>query len=220
MQPYFLPYIGYWQLLNYVDVFILFDDVTYIKKGYIDRNYIANTKGTLGLKLKVRKASQNRKINDHELLPGQSHLWELVKTCYPETALEKDEGRLIELIIKCQEENLAKYLESSIRNMAQYLEINTEIFRSSDIKSKFVGKEKIISMVKHVSGTTYVNMRGGQHLYHETDFSRENLGLEFFDAKLRPYAQGTPEFTPGLSIVDLLLNTSRETIISDHLDIA
>ena len=217
MQPYFLPYIGYWQLIKYVDVFIIFDDVNYIKKGYVDRNVVLGRHGLCSLKIKVIKASQNRLINELQINVDQSHIWEKIKNCYPRRSLESEAGVLLKSIIDNEELNLARYLEKSIHAIAKYLKIDTQIMRSSDMPCESSGKNKIIPLVNHVQGKTYVNLPGGRHLYAEDMFVEKKIALEFFDPIISAYPQTTSDFTPNLSIADVLLNLPRDDVISEYL---
>lgn len=217
MQPYFLPYIGYWQLIRYVDIFIIFDDVNYIKKGYVDRNVVLGRNGLCSLKIKVIRASQNRLINELQIDADQSHLWEKIKNCYPRRSLESEAGILLKSIIDNKELNLARYLEQSIRAITKYLEIDTQIMRSSDIPSDSSGKNKIIPLVNHVRGKTYVNLPGGRNLYTEDMFVENQIALEFFDPVISAYPQTRSDFTPNLSIADVLLNLPRDKVILEYL---
>ena len=67
MQPYLFPYIGYWQLIHAVDTFVIFDDVNYIKKGYINRNNILVNGQKQTFTLELMSASQNKLINDIDI---------------------------------------------------------------------------------------------------------------------------------------------------------
>ena len=86
MQPYFFPYLGYWQLMNIVDKFVIYDDVNYIKRGWINRNRILVEGKPFYIHVPVMKASQNKIINEMEV--------------FVDSSLRKKELKTIELAYK------------------------------------------------------------------------------------------------------------------------
>jgi len=180
IQPYFFPYLGYWQLISHANVLALFDDVNYINKGYIDRNYIVNKQEALQLKLQVRKASQNKRIN--QLLTGDNKpvLAETVRHVYSQAPFFKESYPIISDLILYQQENLALYLENMIRAVCRFLQISTKIVKSSDFPMAYSGKEKIIPLLVETGADTYINPLGGRHLYQPQDFHEAGKSLEFF----------------------------------------
>ena len=137
MQPYFLPYLGYWQLINIVDKYVIYDDVNFIKKGWINRNRILINKQSNWFTLKLSDASQNKKINEVFVLDHKNYFNKLIRTVYEnykKAPYFNDVFPLINDIIENPERNLAKYLEFSIKKICDYLEIKTELIISSDLE--------------------------------------------------------------------------------------
>lgn len=137
MQPYFLPYIGYWQLLNAVDKYVIYDDVNYIKNGWINRNRILCGNTTQWLTMKLGKASPNKLISEIELVNDNIYIKKVLKTIgqiYKKAPYYEETYELLEKILLFQEKNLVKFLENSIKEICKYLEIKTEIIKSSSIE--------------------------------------------------------------------------------------
>lgn len=180
IQPYFFPYLGYWQLISHANILVIFDDVNYINKGYIDRNYIVKNQDALQLKLQVRRASQNKRIN--QLVTGDNKpvLAETVRHVYRQAPFFKKSYPVISDLILYQQENLALYLENTIRAICRFLQISTKIVKSSDFPIAHSGKEKIIPLLVETGADTYINPIGGRHIYQDEDFREAGKRLEFF----------------------------------------
>lgn len=209
MQPYFFPYIGYWQLINYVDVFVIFDDVNYINRGWINRNRIILNGGVHYINLPVVKASQNKKIN--ELQVDISRIQEClnrIEAAYrkaPYYSLEY--GKISEIISQSSRYSVSEILESYIRSLCDYLSISSDIRVSSMIEkdNTLKGEEKIIDICKRIGADEYVNPIGGVELYHKEKFDEAGIELSFLKSRLTPYKQFDDTFISSLSVVDVLM---------------
>ncbi|WP_318708948.1 WbqC family protein [Candidatus Acetatifactor stercoripullorum] len=215
MQPYFLPYIGYWQLLNAVDTFVLFDDVNYIKRGWINRNRLLENGKAAYFNIIIQSASQNRHINDtYRLLDEneESKLLRRITTCYHKAPYFEEIYPLINAIVMEKENKLSKYLETSICMVAEYLQIKTTICNSSDVKKNewLCGQDKIIDICKRLGADTYYNPIGGLGLYDKSVFQKENIRLFFLESENIHYLQFGDTFVPSLSIMDVLMFCGKE----------
>jgi hypothetical protein len=217
MQPYFFPYIGYWQLINAVDKFVIYEDVNYIKHGWINRNKIlVNGKEKL-VNLQILNASQNKLINELELLGNLIYNEQLLKTieyCYKKAPYYKIVFPIIEGVINQSEKNLAKYLEFSIRRVNDYLSVNTELIVSSKIKknNSLRSQAKIIEICNVLGANEYINPIGGQDLYSHEEFAINGVNLMFLVTGITEYQQFNKEFVPGLSIIDVMMFNSKKAI--------
>ena len=130
MQPYFFPYIGYWQLLNAVDEYIIFDDVNYIKSGWINRNNILYNRAVKRINLYIRDASQNRLIKDTHLAENNNteKLIRLIKDAYRKAPYFNETFNLLERLLRCNNDNLSDFLKYQIEAICEYLEITTKIY--------------------------------------------------------------------------------------------
>lgn len=207
MQPYFLPYIGYFQLINSVDKFVIYDDVNYIKKGYINRNNILINGKTHTFTLELIKASQNKKINEIEIGANKEKIFRTIEMAYKKAPVYNEISSLLKNIILYDNHKLSSYLENSIVAICKYLDIKTEIFLSSNIdkNNSLKGEDKIIEICKLLNADEYVNPPGGKDLYKSDNFKINNIKLQFQEVNILEYKQFGNEFVPNLSIIDMLM---------------
>lgn len=215
MQPYLFPYIGYWQLINAVDEFVVFDDVNYIKKGWINRNNILFNKQKKMITLPVEKSSQNKLINELYIVESKKNEFlGLISNAYSKAPFFETVFPLLSEIIAYKENNLSLYITNSIKMICKYIDIQTSFSVSSEIEkdNKLKGEEKIIEICKKKDSTHYINLIGGQNLYKNENFIENNIELKFiksFDVK---YKQFNNEFEPNLSIIDIMMFNSSDEI--------
>ena len=217
MQPYFLPYIGYWQLLNAVDKYVIYDDVNYIKGGWINRNRILINKEAKYFNIKLNSASPNKLINEVEVSLDKIYQKKLLKTIeenYKKAPFFNETYPIIKSIIEKEEKNLAKYLEYSIKKICFYLDIKTELLISSNLEknNSLKGKDKVIEICKKLGGLEYYNAVGGQELYSFEEFKSNGIELKFLKTEEINYQQFNNEFIPYLSILDVMMFNSKEKV--------
>jgi len=210
MQPYFLPYIGYFQLIHCVDKFVIFDDVNYIKGGWVNRNIILLNGNPFLFTLPLVKASQNKMLNQIDIFNATKEKRRLLKTferAYKKAPEFNNIMPLIKDIMENAENNLSSFIEYSLIKITTYLEIQTEFIRSSTLeKNKAKGQEQIINICKLMGAKKYVNPIGGQSLYNNKDFKKSNIDLFFIK-------MGEVDFTNEYtSILDILFLYSKEHI--------
>jgi len=214
MQPYFFPYIGYFQLIHDVNIFVVYDDVNYIKGGWVNRNYILLNGEKHLVTLRLRKASPNKRINEIEVDGNQKKIIKTIQQAYVRAPFYKDVYPLIEHVFKSGELNLAKFLLKSITKIVEYLEYDTHIILSSNIEKKngLKGQDKVLHICELFRANQYINAIGGQDLYSPAEFAANNIDLRFLECKAEPYKQFSSEFVPNLSIIDVLMFNSIEQI--------
>ena len=217
MQPYFFPYIGYWQLIDEVDLYIIYDDVQYIKGGWINRNRILINGEAKYINVQMMGASVNKEINQIELGINKTQNRKILNTincAYAKAPYFKDIFPVLENIINYEETNLANYLENSIKKICEYVGIETNIIKSSDIKktSDLKGQEKIIDICKTLGAKEYINAIGGTKLYDKNEFEKYKIRLRFLKTEEIAYKQYNDIFIPNLSIIDVLMFNSHESI--------
>jgi hypothetical protein len=216
MQPYILPYIGYFQLINAVDKFVLFDDVNYIKKGWINRNRILLNNKEYLFTLPLEKVSQNKKINEINLLSDMGWKAKLLKTfkmAYKKAPMFETVYPLIADIISFDEFNLSIYLGNSINKICEYLNIKSCIVNSSVSynTAEYKGQDKIIKICRQEKATEYINPAGGMNIYKYARFEEENIKLYFLKSNPIIYKQFDMDYISGLSIMDILMfNDKRQ----------
>lgn len=215
MQPYFFPYIGYWQLISMVDEYVILDDVNYIKRGWINRNYILFERMPRRINLNIRDASQNRLIKDTEIAWGEKDVerfLSIIHQSYRRAPYFKKIYNVVEDIVKCNYGGLSDFLTYQIRMICDYLQINTEIVLSSriDKDNSLKGENKIIDICKKQKADSYINSIGGKELYHKDKFQKENIELKFLKSISQKYKQFENDFVGNLSIIDVLMFNSVE----------
>jgi hypothetical protein len=207
MQPYFLPYIGYFQLINAVDTFVYYDDVTFIKQGWINRNNILLNCEDYRFTLELKGASSYKKINEIEVGKNREKLYKTFVQAYSKAPYRKDVDWLLYYIFHSGENNLFNYIIECHKYIFEYLDMNVNYLISSEINKdcSLKGKEKVLNICKTIGADSYVNAIGGQHLYPKDEFLQNGIDLHF----LLTYYK-----LPKRSIIDVLMNYSREDIKS------
>lgn len=219
MQPYLFPYIGYWQLLNIVDKFVIYDDVNYIKQGYINRNSILANNNAQIFTLELIGASSNKLINEIEIGNNRKKILKTIHQNYIKAPFYKDVISVINEIINNEEKNLAKFIGYSIFKIAEYLEIDTKILYSSEItkNSALKAQDKVIDICKNLNANKYINAIGGQELYSKDVFQQNGIELNFIKTNISKYNQFDNEFVAYLSIIDIMMFNAKSDI-AEHLD--
>ena len=214
MQPYFMPYIAYYQIIKSVDVYVVYDDVNYIKKGWINRNnLIINSEKKL-FSISLSGASQNKLINEIEIVDDFSKFLKTIEANYKKAPFFSTTFELIYSIINYEERNLSQFLFNSIKKTLTYLNVNTELLMSSDIvkNNNLKGEEKIIAICKALNANIYTNPIGGEALYSRSNFQIHNIDLLFLKTELVKYKQFNNQFIPFLSIIDTMMFNTPEQI--------
>lgn len=220
MQPYFLPYLGYWQLMNAVDAYVIYDDVNYIKNGWINRNRMLSTAGKdIYFTLSLEGAGSFKKINEIDILQVPDKIIKTIQQVYRKTPNFTEAYPLVEKIFSYQEKNLAKFLAHSITSIADYLEMKTKFIISSELEkdNELRAEEKVLHICKLLGADEYYNAIGGQELYSKETFANNGIKLSFLQTELKPYQQFKWDFLPGLSILDVLM-FNRKDRVKEMLD--
>lgn len=216
MQPYFFPYIGYWQLINAVDVFVVYDNIQYTKKGWFNRNRILQNvmSKTFSVALTKDHAYKNvceRFISDEY---KRKKLISIIKNSYNKAPFFNESVGIIEDIINYNNSNLFNYIYNSIVNLCNYYDINTQIVISSslDIDHNLKGEEKVLEICKNLNCTSYINAIGGQKLYDKEKFKQQGIELSFIKTNPIEYKQFNNPFIENLSIIDVMMFNNKETV--------
>lgn len=212
MQPYFLPYTGYFQLIKSVDKFIFLDDVNFIKGGWINRNKLIINNQVHLFTLPVSKMSQNRFICDtsisHSFNDWSMKFIKTVERGYRKAPNFEKIYRLIVDILHYQTTSLSKFIINSIQQICTYLEIPTDFSISSDSYNNrhLSGAQRIIDICHKENAKHYLNPQGGRSLYNTEVFAKEGILLEFFEPTLKPNSQNEIMNISSLSIINDLMH--------------
>jgi len=206
MQPYFFPYIGYWKLMNQCDYFVIFDDVNYINKGFIDRNTIIADGKRRYIKLKITNRSQNALICNLNVHEKPLDVLNIIFEAYKKAPHFSACYSIIDDICNSDETSLTNFLAFSLRRIAEHIGIKCEFVLSSSIESNHRGRNKIIPIVKHLGGSTYINMEGGAELYNHQTFADAGLTLNFVTPDTQTLVSRRAATYGHLSIIDTLMH--------------
>lgn len=209
MQPYFLPYIGYFQLLASVDQFIVYDNIKYTKKGWINRNRMLLNGTDAMFSLPLKKGSDSLEVVQRELAADfdRTKLLDQFKSAYGRAPQFELTYPVLERIVRYEDANLFRYIHHSIVQLREHLGLKTAIRISSEIgiDHDLKGQDKVLALCKAAGANTYINTIGGVELYDKTDFRIQGINLQFIKARPFEYAQFKDAFVPWLSIVDVLM---------------
>ena len=218
MQPYFFPYIGYFQLINAVDKFVIYDNIEYTKKGWINRNRILKEGVDLLISLPLKKDSDFLFVNQRYLADDWSKskqkLINSIKESYRKAPHFEDTFNLVQEIFNYSNSNLFEFILHSVLQTCKFIGIETEIIVSStlDYNNELKSEEKVIAICKSIEATQYINSIGGVELYNKNNFSGQGIELNFIKSKPIIYNQFKNEFVPWLSIIDVMMFNSREAV--------
>ena len=210
MQPYFFPYLGYFQLIWAADRFIFYDDVNYITGGWINRNRILINNTAKYLTIPCSKASQNKLIQEinHSLDDkNREKLVRKIKHAYKNAPHFKEVYPLIRDVIYANSMTISEVAITSIRVTMDYLGIATPLKKSSASyhNQHLHGTARILDICKKEDASTYTNAIGGREIYSRQDFSDEGIDLKFLKPIIPTYEQFSGPFLSGLSIIDVLM---------------
>jgi len=218
MQPYLFPYLGYFQLIAAADVFVLGDDLQYIRSGWVNRNRILQNGEARLITFPLKKDRFELPIRERQLCDNfaeeADRLINVISQNYRKAPYFAQVMPLLERLIRFPQQNLALYAEHAIREMCAYLHITTPILRGSDLKlGAHPDKQcRVIRIAHTFAATAYLNPIGGSELYDRDFFAMNNLLLRFFKMDPVEYQQFGHAFVPNLSIIDVLMFNCVEQI--------
>lgn len=216
MQPYFLPYIGYFHLMAVADVFVIYDRIKYTKKGWINRNRYLLNGAPCTFSVPLRNAPDDSLICERELAAeyDPSRLLRRWESAYRGAPYVNEALGVLERVLYVPNRNLFHFLVQGLEVLRTHLSLSSVLKVSSEVESKsgLRAQERVVSLVKDVEAKIYVNPTGGLGLYQPTAFATEGLELRFIQPCLSPYSQNAKTFVPALSLLDLLMHLPREEV--------
>ncbi|MBE0434975.1 MAG: WbqC family protein [Methylomicrobium sp.] len=212
MQPYFFPYLGYFQLIDAVDAFVVYDDVSFIKGGWINRNFIVAQGEKSRITLQLQGASPNLPINQISIGGNRAKLLKSIGQSYAKAPQYAEVMPLLEEILSSDERNLAVFLAFSLRRICDYLQLRPHWYLSSELRkdNALRGQDKVLAICRELGATHYINVPGGRDLYDHASFESAGMRLLFLAPKTVEYSQTGTGFVPNLSIVDVMMFNSLE----------
>lgn len=214
MQPYLFPYLGYFQLINAVDTFIIYDDVNYIKQGYINRNNVLVDGEAKRFTVPVPGASSFLKINELQFSNDVEKVLKTIQQAYSKKPYFNDIYPLVERVLLSPERSIPQMCLRAFTEIFSWLDLAPKIRLSSELNYPRPdgAAEKVINLCLAVGGKQYINSIGGRHLYQQALFASHGLDLSFLKMQEIVYPQGNHPFQPNLSIIDVLMHCSADDI--------
>lgn len=222
MQPYFLPYLGYFQLIAAVDCFVVYDTIQYTKKGWINRNQMLRGGAAVVFTLPLQKASDFLDVRDRQLADSfePASFCAQIAGAYRKAPEFARTFPVVEAMLHYQAANLFDFIHHALRLCCDHLGIATPIRISSAVEGGapvLSGVDRVIDICRRTSASGYVNPPGGRALYSRDHFRAHGLELWFLQPSLPAYAQFGAGFVPTLSILDVMMFNAPETIRSTML---
>ncbi len=210
MQPYLFPYIGYWQLMKAVDRFVIYDDVNYIKGGWINRNRILIQGAPAYMTIPLVQASPNMTIQTLRMQSGtrwRDKLTRMLALTYARSPHFELVWPTLTRIIDYDTDDLVAFLTNQIQVLAQCLGLSTVFERASLSypRHRASGQARVIDICVQAGATQYINALGGRSLYDKATFAARGVDLRFLACRMPPYSQRSDTFVPQLSIIDTLM---------------
>lgn len=216
MQPYFFPYIGYFQLIAAVDLFIVYDNIKYTKKGWINRNRMLHNGKDVMFSVPLKSDSDTLDVCERKLAAdfNRDKLLNQLKGAYRHAPYFGQTSPLIEQIVRYEDTNLFRFLHHAIARTCEHLGITTKIRISSGIAidPDLKNQDKVLALCAAVGADTYVNAIGGIELYSKQAFREQGIDLKFMQSKPFEYPQFGDAFVPWLSIIDVMMFNPLDTI--------
>lgn len=218
MQPYLFPYIGYFQLINIADKFVIYDDVQYIKGGWINRNRILVNKTDFLFRFSIKNDSAFLNINQRyftdDFEKDKKKFIKIIEYAYNKAPFYSDTKKILDCILSINEKNISNMIAQTLILICKYLDINTEFCMSSklDKNNTLKGEERVIDINRCLHSKHYINSIGGWNLYSQQSFEKSGIKLSFLQPELVEYKQFKNQFVPGLSIIDVLMFNDKKKI--------
>jgi hypothetical protein len=218
MQPYFFPYLGTFQLAQVVDAFVFFDDVAFIKKGYIHRNALLGPSGPQPFTIPVKEVSQNRTIGEHVYAGEWKGFLATLRQLYSRAPMFDAVYPLVESVALDSDENVARKNALGFMRVFEYLGIRREWSFASRhaLPAELRAQQRILALCEREGATMYVNAAGGRALYQPVAFAEAGMDLRFLASEAMPYDQDREAFVPNLSMIDLLMHC-EPPVVREHL---
>ncbi|KFF67902.1 hypothetical protein IW00_08345 [Pectobacterium brasiliense] len=217
MQPYFFPYIGYFQLMAEVDVFVVYDNIKYTKKGWINRNRILLNGKDSTFSLPLKKDSDFLDVKDRVLSEtfNRDDLINKIRGAYRRAPYFKNVFPLLENIINYRDDNLFNYILYSLGSVKEYLGLTCDIKVSSSINidHSLKSQDKVLAFGNALGAKSYSNPPGGISLYSQEAFSLHGMTLNFIQPNNIIYKQFDEPFVAWLSIIDVMMFNSSDEVL-------
>ncbi len=214
MQPYLFPYIGYFQLIYAADLFLIYDDVAYIKRGFVNRNNILAPSGVTRFTVPVPGASQNKLFSDLQFSKDVDKILKTIEHSYSKASYFEYVFPIVRRALELDDRSIASICQKSFEDIFSYLGLEKQFKKTSELEydRSASARDRLIALCHLFDADCYVNASGGRKLYAKQDFAEQGIELRFVDTLPVKYSQGNIDFIPNLSIIDVLMHCSPQEV--------
>jgi hypothetical protein len=214
LQSNYIPWKGYFDLMDEVDVFVIYDEVQYTKNDWRNRNLIKTPKGTEWLTIPVRQKSLEQKISETEItFPkwNKKH-WKTIQANYSKAPFFKEYSQAFEeLYLNSNVTNLSKVNLTFIEKICEILNIDTEIIDSAELDLTGDKNDRLINICQQLGADEYLSGPAAKSYLDEQKFKEAGISVEWMDYSGYPkYEQLQGEFEHGVTVLDLIFNTGDQ----------
>lgn len=213
MQPYFFPYVGYFDLICNCNRFVVFDEAQYIKQGWINRNRVLHPgEGWQYVTVPVQKHRSSTRIGQVSIVPDDSWKSKLkarlthLKSHAPHYAETMD---LLDDCLDSDERSISKFNVAIIEKICRFLGIEFNCSYISelglDLGSGLGPGDWALQLARRLKARNYVNLPGGEDLFDAAAFQKSDIGLCIRKIEPFVYSTGKYVFQENLSIIDVLM---------------
>jgi hypothetical protein len=221
MQPYFFPYIGYFSLIRATDKWVVFDNVQYIRHGWVNRNRILHpAEGWQYIIAPLKKHQRSARINEVEVIEGnqwRDRIFGQLEHYRKRAPFFRETLDLVTNCLEGEQPNLAKLNVQILSRICGYLGVtfDYDVFSELELPLEEVDDPGLwaLRISQHYRANSYINPPGGKELFDPEAFAKAGIALQFLEPAGIPYDQKRESFTPALSIIDVLMNCGREGTI-------
>ena len=217
LQPTYLPWMGYFEMIASCDIYIAFDSAQFTRKTFDHRNKIKTANGVIYLSVPVQKAPQNTRTCDIKISyeqgnPLEKH-WKTIKLAYKKAPYFEKYRSLFEEFYSKKYILLRDLNVDMIKLICSILGIKTKIIFSSSLSDKNTKKtERVINLCKQAQITHLYDAQGAEKILDKSLFKKEGILIDFQDFKHPKYPQLWGEFVPYLSVIDLIFNQGDKSL--------
>jgi hypothetical protein len=222
-QPDFLPWLGFFERLKRCDIFVVLDNVQFLRRGWQNRDLIKTHTGQVWMTVPVRKKGRYHQLI-REVEIDDSHDWRrkhltTLRSAYGGTPHFKNVFESISEIYGRQQKLLIELNMDLIGYLGDMLGISVRTIRSSDLNVDSESSALLVGITKHLGGHTYLTGTGARQYLDEKEFEASGINVEWQDFTHPVYEQAHGEFVPNLSSIDCLFNCGPEcrSLISDDI---
>ena len=216
-QPNFLPWLGYIEMGHRADVYVMLDDVQFPKQEWVNRNRIPDSsdRGWKWLSIPIKKSSHQVKINQVEISydkPWQSRIIRSIDQIYRQSPCFQDYRDELTEILESHWIYLVELNLTLIKWIYNKLGMSDNLILSSDLNVELERDDKLVEICARLDATTFLANNGSKGFIDPSNFHSRNVSFVFQNYTHPTYDVANREFTPYLSIIDLIFHEGTNTL--------